>query len=245
MKVLFFHAAPIWRYAIFIISMVMLSGCGNFSSPQNYQLLPGIESTLAAQTLTAINSYRLPASTPEPMRNDLNLYTSAELAPALQELEITEPLQTSANPETTSEPLAAVCTNRAEFVADVSIPDHTRVAGGQRFTKTWRFKNAGTCTWTPEYSLVFVWGDLMDGKDRLSIGKNIPPGESIDVSIDLVAPEAASTYQGNWMFEDGYGNRFGTGYLGRQFFWVAVNVGGGGGGRDLFSSLSGGCIGGG
>lgn len=245
MKVLLFHAAPFWRKALVLILTTLLGGCGIYSEPQKHQLIPGLESTLAAQTLTAINAYSQPAATPEPKRNDLNLFTSAELAPASKEPEITEPPRALVDPETTSEPLAAVCTNRAEFVADVSFPDHTRVEGGQRFTKTWRFKNVGTCTWTPEYSLVFVWGDLMDGKDRLSIGKNIPPGESIDVSIDLVAPEAASTYQGNWMFEDGYGNRFGTGYQGRQFFWVAVNVGGGGGGRDFFSSLSGGCIGGG
>src|SRR5512145_2890125 len=41
----------------------------------------------------------------------------------------------------------ADCTNSASFVADITIPDNTDVAGGSKFTKIWRIANNGTCVW--------------------------------------------------------------------------------------------------
>ena len=51
--------------------------------------------------------------------------------------------------------------NWVEFVKDVTIPDGTKITGGTSFTKTWRLRNAGSCTWTTEYDLAFVKGDQM------------------------------------------------------------------------------------
>ncbi len=50
---------------------------------------------------------------------------------------------------------AQACTDRAQFVADVTVPDGTRYDPGATFTKTWRLRNAGTCTWTTSYTMVF------------------------------------------------------------------------------------------
>ncbi|PIU90073.1 MAG: hypothetical protein COS63_04110, partial [Anaerolineae bacterium CG06_land_8_20_14_3_00_57_67] len=46
----------------------------------------------------------------------------------------------------------------AQFVADITVPDGASFAPGAAFTKTWRLKNIGTCTWTTSYALVFVSG---------------------------------------------------------------------------------------
>ena len=43
------------------------------------------------------------------------------------------------------------CTDRAQFVADVTVPDGTRYDPGATFTKTWRLRNIGTCTWTTSW----------------------------------------------------------------------------------------------
>src|SRR5574338_1618752 len=62
---------------------------------------------------------------------------------------------------TRAAPPTPVC-DQAQFVRDVTIPDGTVFAPGATFTKTWRIKNAGTCTWSG-YSLVFDSGDSMGG----------------------------------------------------------------------------------
>jgi hypothetical protein len=38
--------------------------------------------------------------------------------------------------------------DKADFVTDVTIPDDTVLDPGESFTKTWRLKNSGTCSWT-------------------------------------------------------------------------------------------------
>jgi hypothetical protein len=132
------------------------------------------------------------------------------------------------------------CTNVAEFVRDISVPDGSKMKSGQRFVKTWQFRNSGTCTWSKDYALTFVWGDRMGGEDPMPIGVEVPPEQMVNISLELVAPKEASFYQGNWMFLTPNGDRFGTGYQGRQFFWVSIVVGGGG-----LGAFQGGCIGGG
>ena len=39
------------------------------------------------------------------------------------------------------------CTLNASYVADVTVPDNTKYAPGKTFTKVWRLRNSGTCTW--------------------------------------------------------------------------------------------------
>ncbi len=54
-----------------------------------------------------------------------------------------------------------VCTNNAEFVTDVTVPDGTQVSPGTVLDKRWRVLNTGTCDWGPGYSLVLISGDAM------------------------------------------------------------------------------------
>jgi hypothetical protein len=148
----------------------------------------------------------------------------AERTPASQVTPFRNHVRTEADLES--------CSNAAEFVQDITIPDGTELKPNQRFTKTWRFKNIGTCTWGPEYAVVFVWGDRMSEVDSILLGRRVAPGESIDISIPMMAPKLENYYQANWMFQDTQGNTFGTGYKGRNFFWVAISIGGSGLGKN-------------
>jgi hypothetical protein len=47
---------------------------------------------------------------------------------------------------------------------DVTIPDDTVMAPGNTFTKIWRIKNAGNCTWTTTYAVAFFSGEQMSAK---------------------------------------------------------------------------------
>jgi hypothetical protein len=109
---------------------------------------------------------------------------------------------------------------------DVTIPDDTRMAPGQNFTKTWRLQNTGTCTWTPEYSIAVFSGDAMNAPSSVPLLSNVAPGQTIDISVDLTAPTTAGTYQGNWKLRNKQGAWFGIGPGGSSPFWVRIVVAG-------------------
>ena len=108
------------------------------------------------------------------------------------------------------------------FVKDVNIPDDTEYDGGEDFTKTWRLKNTGSCTWTSGYSLVFDSGDAMGApaSTQLTTG-TVAPGQEIDVSIDLTAPDDPGTYKGNFKLRNPGGVIFGWGEESKSF-WVQI-----------------------
>ncbi|MBV6396857.1 MAG: hypothetical protein HFACDABA_02459 [Anaerolineales bacterium] len=133
-------------------------------------------------------------------------------------------------------PPAAAC-DKAEFVADVTIPDGTTLAPGQAFTKTWRLKNIGTCTWTPSYSLAFVSGELMGGAASSALTSTVPPGATVDLSAYLTAPSASGAHEGSWMLRNSSGGFFGIGASGTSPFWVRINVSGGSSGYNFASNL--------
>jgi hypothetical protein len=114
----------------------------------------------------------------------------------------------------------------AAFVRDVTIPDNAVVQPGADFAKTWRLQNAGTCSWTPAYALVFVTGDRMHGAASVGLPANVNPGQSIDVSVELSAPASNGEYQGYWRLRNASGAHFGIGPQGDGAFWVKVRVAG-------------------
>ncbi len=118
------------------------------------------------------------------------------------------------------------CTDRAQFVTDVTVPDGTRYDPGAAFTKTWRLKNIGTCTWTSSYSLVFESGNAMGNTTSVPFAAttNIPPGQTIDVSVPMTAPATAGHYIGYWKFKNASGVVFGIGALANKSWWVEINV---------------------
>jgi len=113
--------------------------------------------------------------------------------------------------------------DRAQFVADVTIPDGTGLAPGIGFNKTWRLKNIGTCTWT-NYSLIFDSGEKMGGNDSYLISNTVAPGQTVDITIPLTSPTTAGTYRGYWKLRNNTGIPFGIGTGGTKSFWVEIKV---------------------
>lgn len=98
--------------------------------------------------------------------------------------------------------------DQAEFWADVTIPDGTDFNPGDEFTKVWKLRNSGTNTWTPEYGLAFFTGEQMSAPDMVPIGGNVPPGETTDIAVDMVAPETSGNFLGYWKMRDPAGGFF-------------------------------------
>ncbi len=116
------------------------------------------------------------------------------------------------------------CTDRASFYADVTIPDGTLFPGGESFTKTWKLRNVGTCTWDNGYGIVFGRGEQMGAEGLIALTQSIAPGGIVDVSADLTAPTAPGKHVGHWQLQDAEGLRFGVGNNGTDFFWVSIQV---------------------
>ncbi len=119
----------------------------------------------------------------------------------------------------------AAC-DRAQFVSDVTVPDGTAFAPGIAFTKTWRLKNIGTCTWTTGYSLMFDSGEKMGGPDTAAMPTNVAPGQTVDITINLTSPTTAGSYRGYWKFKNASGVPFGIGTGGTKSWWVDIKVSG-------------------
>jgi hypothetical protein len=119
--------------------------------------------------------------------------------------------------------------DRAQFIDDITIPDRTVMAPGQTFTKTWRLKNVGTCAWNRSYQLVFLRGDQMGGPNSAPFpltdqNPEVRVGQTVDVSVNLTAPNTPGRYIGYWMFRNANGADFGIGRQANQPWWVEIIV---------------------
>ncbi len=116
--------------------------------------------------------------------------------------------------------------DRAQFISDITVPDGTVFQPNTAFTKTWRLKNVGTCTWTTAYSLVFVSGDRMGAPDSVLLPQTVVPGQTVDVGLNLTSPSVAGDYRGYWEFKNASGGLFGIGTNADKPFWVDITVSG-------------------
>lgn len=131
------------------------------------------------------------------------------------------PLETATPPPPTAPPPTATtgCAESSQFVTDVTIPDDTNVGAGSAFTKTWRLRNTGTCPWTTSFDVVFVDGNSMSGPASVPLAGSVPPGSTVDVSINLVAPSTNGKHRGNYRLRNDKDVLFGT------LFYVQIAVG--------------------
>lgn len=214
-----------------IILVVFLSGC-NLSMTNGGQPA-GAYYTQAAQTIVAQLTYsvletmiaeqtQIASGTATP--NPANATATPIIIPT-QVPPTDEPTDVPPTPRPpTATPYPVPC-DALQFIDDVTIDDGATITANKNFTKTWRLKNVGTCSWNTDYDLVFVSGDRMDGLKSTSIDENVHPGETVDVSVSLTAPESKGDYTGYWMLRSDDGSLFGFGYPGYdKSFWVHILV---------------------
>ncbi|MCC6146945.1 MAG: hypothetical protein IT308_05195 [Anaerolineaceae bacterium] len=135
------------------------------------------------------------------------------------------PIIASVTPFPTSTPLnTPVPCLSVLFVTDVSVPDNTVMNPNQAFVKTWRLKNNGSCAWTPDFDIVFVGGSVLSAPGTQKLNTTINPGQTIDISISMIAPAGEGVYKGDWKLRSSTGIVFGLGQTGSVPFWVKIQV---------------------
>ena len=127
----------------------------------------------------------------------------------------------TATPKAVSTPTIAGCTSYSMvYVADVTIPDGMQISAGSNFTKIWRIRNNGSCTWSADFTFEFVSGDRMGGAS-IKLPKTVYPNDTVDLSVDMTAPAYSGTYKGSWQLKTPQGYGIGTP------IWVQIVVPGG------------------
>ena len=134
------------------------------------------------------------------------------------------PPPTAIQPPTATASATPLC-DLAQFVTDVTVPDGSEFQPQQTFTKTWRLRNLGTCTWSSSYQVIFDTGEAMGGPATQPLAGGVAPNQQVDISVALKAPAAPGTYRGYWRLRNAAGVivPIANGHQGISFF-VEIKV---------------------
>lgn len=180
---------------------------------------------IEAPTLDVTQAY-------ETVEARLTQATALTSTPTVTPHPTTSPTATS-NPGSSPDPLRRVSPSPTEIcdkaapgfpMIDVNIEDGTEMQPGQRFTKIWRLSNAGACTWTREYQAIWFYGTKLGDSTVVALTRNVPPGESIEIEVEMVAPQIPGVYRSDWKLQNSSGSAFGIGPSGNSTFWVEIQV---------------------
>jgi hypothetical protein len=106
-----------------------------------------------------------------------------------------------------------------------TVPDGTRWPYDRVFTKLWRLKNTGTCTWNANYVLAYVDGELMGAASVNNITEqDVAPNQFLEIEIAFQTPNEAGTITSYWMLRSDDGNYFGVGPDGKSWIWVEIEA---------------------
>lgn len=106
--------------------------------------------------------------------------------------------------------------NTATFISETPL-DGATFSPGESFTKSWRLKNSGTCTWNGNYRTIYYSGDSISGAGTKYLNNSVAPGEKVDIVYTFKAPNTPGTYQTFFKLQDDEGVSFAQ-------FWVKFKV---------------------
>lgn len=198
-----------------LIAVFILTSCTLFSANPNPSLDENAINTSVALTVAAT----------QPVSNTAIVITATPETQALPTITpVPLSVEATATPNLpTVTPTADNC-NLASFKEDVTIPDDTQIFAGSTFTKTWRVMNVGTCTWNTNYALVTYSGDDLGAPAVSLLPTSVPPGGTIDLSVNLTAPSVDGTYTQRFRLRSDTGLIFATGDGGVYSLYVRIKV---------------------
>ncbi len=176
---------------------------------------------IAWMTLILLYTACSPAGSPAADSPEPNLTPTPDLPPPTLTVPPPTPTATSTQipPTPTDQP---ACRDAALFLEDVTIADNSKVEADRPFVKTWRLQNTGTCTWNSRYLLTFSGGERMAAPDTTPLAET-PPGSTLDISVELLAPPADGFYSGLFAIRNPAGQPVPIGAL--SSMWVKIRVG--------------------
>jgi hypothetical protein len=206
-------------------TLLILTAC-SFPGGDGQTVLPNATSvyeTISAQLTATGAAVRLATNSPVPPTQAATTspVPSSTLVQATNRVTTgSVPIILSVTPNPTPCNLAAA----GRPYVDITIADGERMSPGQAFSKTWRLINAGSCAWTTNYAIVWFSGDIFSAVREQAFSSSVQPGDSVDITVDMVAPNSPGQHQSNWKLRDANGALFGIGPTGGAPFWVRIEV---------------------
>jgi hypothetical protein len=164
----------------------------------------------ACLILSACNMPSAPASDGSALSTAAAQTVQAVLSP-----EATQPLATATSADSVTSTTTAACEDLAKYTAwtrDDATYDVTEVNRSippeDTFNMSWTLQNTGTCIWDDAYRMHFDYGtQLTNAEDfpMIPIGAQVPPGETVTITIPMSAPELPGEYESNFSLLDGNG----------------------------------------
>ena len=206
------HSTRLKKFLIPVLALATILACSPFaaSTPQ------------PAATLNAL--YTAAAQTLEGMSTQAAIATQSSPTPTLS---LSIPTSSPFASFTSVPPLSPIPVSRcdsATFVGDVTYPDGSTVPLGGAFTKIWRLQNTGTCTWTTSYAFVYVTGERFGAPAAVAMPTNVGPGQTVDLAVNLTAPNQNGQYRGFWKLRNSSSVLFGIGPSADSNFYVDIKV---------------------
>jgi hypothetical protein len=207
-----------WR-GLLGLAILVSAGCRAAPPATTPTILPELVLTAAAATADVLlTAAAQPAATQpaEPTATPIPATPTPEQAETLPTATL-EP-QAGATPAPAATlPAGTASGDKAEYVSE-TVPDGSDFDPGETFVKTWSLKNAGTTTWTRDYALAFLSGAQMGGPGAVALTKDVAPGEIVNLSVTLKAPEEAGKQRGYWKMRNASGQLF------EIAVWVEIDV---------------------
>lgn len=148
-------------------------------------------------------------------------------------LSATEVIDATSVPQTTAtlEPIIEQTVKQTQRPKDIalllgtlSMAPGSQVYTGERFHVTWRIRNIGESTWDDSYSLVYIGGEAFGQDPSIPLSVEAAPGDIIDLTMALTAPDLTGAFRGEWLFVAPDGDAFGVGYENPMPLAVDVNI---------------------
>lgn len=178
-------------------------------------LLAGCQQTLSTTTPAPTDTTIAPTRVP-PTQTTL---------PATSTLTPTDsPTSTSTPTVTVEVPVQPETGGLAIVFVSETVPDGTNLQPGQAFRKSWTLQNGGTRAWTEGFALAITAtspdGENLGSPESIPLGKAVQPGESVEISVDLVAPQQNGRYTVYFELKDDTGAPVPNSQI-----WVTITVG--------------------
>ncbi len=169
-----------------------------------------------------------PAATPTADPAEIRTQVAGTVQAGLTQTAAAKPTSTPTNtPEPTATPTLTTPTSNVTNTPAVTTtatkqaaPDLAEVIGvsasatfsaGQDFSVTWTVKNTGNNTWKANYLVRCYTTAYCFNGQTISFGKEVKPGETIDLTIQLKAPSTAGDHNTLWVLTNADGTNFGRG----------------------------------
>ena len=181
---------PLTRIGM-LLALLWLAACSSATptpppTPDLNLVRTEAAATVWAQVTQAIQL--TPSITPQPSPTVTALATATRLA---------SPSPSATVPASLGTPGVGGA-DQAQWVAQ-SVADGTIFAPGEFFAMTWTLKNVGTSTWTVRYVFRYFGGDSFGAAGELPLGQDVPPGGTVDITLQMKAPTTPGNYVSNWV----------------------------------------------